>query len=212
MVVNAEGAMRKSEKLILNLRAKMRLAQDVALEVLLTDIQAHTPTVDEEYDLLMSGGSGSGQVPRSGGSSNDSDGRHRLIKDESTYLANTVAADTDFKVSWNNGLGMIQIGNMELLLLNTTWAYQNFSKGHGEYARIEKGPYFNQYEYGSLGVEIVPVFPGRYPLQPDEYSPVMRVTKSVPPFRMFGSERLIPLFVQTMEMQLAQIGPGKLRG
>lgn len=210
MPVDDSGAQRHASQMLERIREAVRVASLVAADVVVVEALARTPTVDREYDILMQGeNGGASPVPRSGDQSADTDGRTRLSKLESTYLANVVPSPLNRSYVISSEHVGFRFGNMPLLEASTVFSYTNkTSDGPKTYTL---GPYFMNWEYGSIRT-VSPVGRrhsdgGYYPLRPDETSTLKSMDKSVAPKGIFLGPLLLEAFANTFQAELQALGP-----
>ena len=220
MPVNAQGAIDRSERLLMMIQEAAQRGLQEAASASLTEALARAPTVDQEYDVLMVGEGGTSDVPRDGGSSADDTGdehvdggRRRLVKDEATYLQNVIPLPENLVLEWDGAAGVLRFGNLALLENATTFEYTNWSKQRGIMGPYKKGPYFNAFEFGSYRI-IEPAFQASgkrsyYPLRPDMTTFPRSMSKTTTARHMFDTGVHQSLFRRAMDEALSQVGPGR---
>jgi hypothetical protein len=209
MAVNDIGARDKMDRLIAQIKEAVQTGTENALAIIKMEVVARTPTMEQEYNLLMVGEGNTTDVPMSGGSSQDPDGRKRLIKSEDSYLENANANPANYYMAVDDGVSYIGVGNLAWLLLQTHYRYQNYTK-RGLFPPTDRGPYFNFIENGGSKT-ISPAYSGGrkggYPLWPNSGTPVKSITKSITARRMFDKSTHTALFREEIELAFAQVGP-----
>lgn len=174
-MVNSSGAEAKAEKIIeeIRLRIKERISEVGAK--LQAEVLAHAPTHDQEYETLMIGDQPDSAVeliPLSGDHSSDPDDRVRFSKTPNSWISDTVMEPANLVVRFEDvGMIAVAIGNLALHEENSVFTYQNEKNP----APVTVGPYFMAFEAGSVtagwretvtprgvGAKGVP-----YPLRPD---------------------------------------------
>ena len=210
--VDSSGAESRAQRLFETIKEAASSGISNARDLLLESAMSRTPSVDQEYNILMVGEGGTSPIPRTAEGSADDDPngaqRRRLIKSENTYLQYVVPSPQNQELLLESDTPTLRLGNLALLETNTTWGYQNWKKSTGPFPVITKGPYFRNFEYGSSSL-IVPVFSGtqKYRLRPDYDSYPASMLKAVRPHNIFGIEILRPLFINAMEEAFSKVGP-----
>jgi hypothetical protein len=182
-------------------------------EAMLTVAAARAPEIDEEYAELNAEAGQAPLVSRSGDRSDDSDGRVRFIKPESTYLKNAVADPANILAVGQS----VMVGNRAYLNAATHFKYKNKAPRGGQITN-EVGPYFSMFEGGTAGAAVeggittFTVMPrGDYPLRPGEGpdGTKTQMVKSVSARAMFSPLYLQQAAIAVIERALAAVGPSR---
>lgn len=211
MVVDSSMAEQKASRIADLIKQKVAETMPVVAARLAAQARMRAPTIDEEYNALMAEPGETPAVPRAGDTSDDKDGRVRMIKPEETYLFNAVVAPAN--VNWTQNSA--SIGFLPFLEACTTYRYINLRRtGKHEHEQSEPhlvGPYFSALDEGGSQL-IVPVFTlmngHKYRLRPvdDNEDPGEdSMTKAFRPHSIFAPFNLLAVARETLTTALAEL-------
>lgn len=220
MPVRSSGAHNHASRLSDMIRHRMSETMPMIVEACISDAAERAPTVDEEYNELNAESGQSALVPRAGDRSNDSDGRTRFLKPETTYLKNAIVNLLEnSRTMSEGGIFIVSVGSERYLNRVSHFSYINLGANGGVIKHtVPASPdvgYFTMFEAGIAGFEVRPHTVRKngtpYSLKPGEGEDDERdsMVKSITGRHMF-----MPLYLQkaagaVLLNALAEIGPGR---
>lgn len=169
-------------------------------------IQANSPTHEQEYDELMVGSGETSSVPLVGDRSGDTDGRTRLQKEPGSWLFDVVVNPLNRDIQSRESTTTFRIGKKAFLESSTYFTYINLQGKEKNEITHEVGPYFDDFEYGGIDIRRVPRYvaaDGRtYKLKPDETTRLTEMLKPIAARYAYAPEILWPVFRQSLVEQL----------
>lgn len=196
-------------QLITTLEEAAIASTTAAVPAVQAQIVALTPTKDEEYNSIMYGEGGGGDVSLAGDRSADPDGRIRFQKNPGTWLSDMAVSSVNVKVSINGSQTLVALGNMSLLNTGSTFRYTNLEDHTHMPIEHQAGPYFDFFENGASYV-VVPTHKTRkdYPLRPHgdpkEDEGRYEFPKSISAHRAYLPEVLFPVFRESVIATLSE--------
>lgn len=171
-------------------------------------IASLSPTHDEEFQTIMYGEGGSGDVSLDGDRSSDTDGRTRFAKSPGTWLADIAVNPVNMNVVVNGTVTTVKFGNKPFLDASSVFQYTNIEGTTKTPITHQAGPYFDNFEAGASYV-VVPshVVNKNYPLRPyeDPRFKIYEFPKSVSAHRAYLPGTLFPVFRDAVISALAEL-------